>query len=105
VTHAAACHGTAEHGGHVILHQQVGEAFGTVAACECDGHGRREKKSASGSPKRHRASLSAATGEVLTRFTRRRPSDLRHQQYTPGRRAKGTLYFGTGRSELYMSTA
>jgi hypothetical protein len=38
-----------------------------------------EKKSASGTPKRHRASLSAATGEVLTRFTRRRPSDLRHQ--------------------------
>src|SRR6476660_334305 len=39
------------------------------------------KKSASGSPKRHRASLSAATGEVLTRFARRRPSDLRHPQY------------------------
>src|SRR6185312_3040294 len=49
-----------------------------------DRHGRREKKSASGTPKRHRASLSAATGKVLTRFTRRRPSDLRHAEYNPG---------------------
>ena len=84
VADAAPGHGAAKDGGHVVLHEQVGEAFGAVAACEGDGHGRREKKSASGSPKRHRASLSAATGEVLTRFTRRRPSDLRHQQYIPG---------------------
>src|SRR5688500_1700935 len=43
---------------------------------------RPEKKSAPGSPKRHRATLSAATGEVLTRFARRRPSDLRHLAYS-----------------------
>src|SRR4051794_32409227 len=40
-----------------------------------------EKKSAPGTPKRHRTSLSAATGEVLTRFTRRRPSDLGQREY------------------------
>src|SRR3954471_24938291 len=40
------------------------------------------KKSAPGTPKRHRTSLSAATGEVLTRFTRRRPSDLGQREYT-----------------------
>src|SRR4051812_26628091 len=43
--------------------------------------GAAEKKSASGTPKQHRTSLSAATGEVLTRFARRHPSDLRHHEY------------------------
>jgi hypothetical protein len=33
---------------------------------------------APGTPKRHQTSLSAATGEVLTRFARQRPSDLGH---------------------------
>ena len=101
----AAGDGAAKHGGDVVLNEQVGEAFGTVTACERDGHGRREKKSASGSPKRHRASLSAATGEVLTRFTRRRPSDLRHQQYNSTADGMELRYLDGGRSELYMSTA
>ena len=43
------------------------------------------KKNAPGSPKRHRTSLSAATGEVLTRFARQRPSDLGRRQYSRGR--------------------
>jgi len=41
--------------------------------------GSEKKQSAPGYPKRHRTSLSAATGEVLTRFARQRPSDLGHQ--------------------------
>ena len=55
-------------------------------------------KIAPGSPKRHRTSLSAATGEVLTRFARRHPSDLGHPKYSkpdtgtepllPGRRIR-----------------
>ena len=49
------------------------------------------KKSAPGTPKRHRTSLSAATGEVLTRFTRRRPSDLGHGEY---RRLGGRMVGG-----------
>ena len=106
VADPAAGHGAAQHGGDVVLDQQIGEALGTVAAGEGDGHGRREKKSASGSPKRHRTSLSAATGEVLTRFTRRRPSDLRHPQYNPRSAGEAELvYLAAGRSELYMSTA
>ena len=36
----------------------------------------RPKKSAPGYPKLYQTSLSAATGEVLTRFARRHPSDL-----------------------------
>ena len=42
----------------------------------------RKKESTPGTPKLHRTSLSAATGEVLTRFTRRRPSDLGHPEYS-----------------------
>ena len=37
--HASAGHGTAQHGGHVVLDQEVGKALGTVAAREGDGHG------------------------------------------------------------------
>jgi len=43
-----------------------------------------EKKSAPGTPKQHWTSLSAATGEVLTRFARQRPSDLGHPKSTSG---------------------
>jgi len=39
-------------------------------------------KNAPGTPKRHRTSLSAATGEVLTRFARQRPSDLGRAKYS-----------------------
>ena len=80
-------HGTPEHGGDMVLDQKIGEALGTVSASERDGHEgywlrEAEKKSASGTPKRHRASLSAATGKVLTRFTRRHPSDLGHLKHS-----------------------
>src|SRR5215813_267764 len=53
--------------------------------------GRREtgKANAPGTPKRHRTSLSAATGEVLTRFARQRPSDLGRAKYNPSRREMG----------------
>jgi hypothetical protein len=65
-----------------------------------------KKKSASGTPKRHRTSLSAATGEVLTRFARRRPSDLRHLEYNRlGTLRESVRYQCCGaRFELYMST-
>ena len=47
---------------------------------------REDKESAPGTPKRHWTSLSAATGEVLTRFARQRPSDLgRPEDSGPGR--------------------
>ena len=84
--HAALLNGAAEDGGHVLLCHQVRKALGSVAASEGDGHGVRrlwaEKENASGTPKRPRTSLSAATGEVLTQFTRRCPSDLRHEEYS-----------------------
>ena len=38
VAHPAAGDGAAEHGRDVVLDQQVGEALGTVAAGEGDGH-------------------------------------------------------------------
>jgi|RhiMetdeSRZDD1v2_1073273.scaffolds.fasta_scaffold523868_1 hypothetical protein len=59
-------------------------------------------KNAPGTPKRHRTSLSAATGEVLTRFTRRSPSDLGHPKYSKPGRWTEPLYLG-GAFALYMS--
>jgi hypothetical protein len=38
MAHASAGDGPAQHGGNVILHQQVGETFRTIAAGEGD-HG------------------------------------------------------------------
>src|SRR4051794_34665347 len=63
------------------------------------------KRNAPGTPKRHRTTLSAATGEVLTRFTRRRPSDLRHPQYNYRENGgEPCPYREVARLELYMST-
>ena len=42
--HAAAGDGAPEHGRDVILHQQVGEALGTVSASESDGMGGGKRK-------------------------------------------------------------
>ena len=98
VSHAPPRHGAAENGRRG-LDREVGKALGAIASGEGESwaRGPREKrlagrcgragglpprrppstcpakKSAPGTPKRHRTSLSAATGEVLTRFTRRRP--------------------------------
>src|SRR5690606_11055875 len=67
--------------------------------------------SAPGFPKRHRASLSAAAGEALTRFARRRPSDLGHRKSRMargpsqkretgnGKRGDGKRETGKGRRE------
>ena len=92
MAYAAAGDRTAEHGGDMILHQQIGELLRTIAAGEGKHWDSGEGEwSAPGDPKRHRTSLSAATGEVLTRFTRRRPPDLGHPQYSRRTGGHGSL--------------
>lgn len=109
MTHATLGHRAAKRGRDVILNQEIGETLGTVFAGESDQgradgvdgvDGRTEgvrrtvptvrpsspsnRRSAPGSPKLYRTSLSAATGKVLTRFARRYPPDLGRRESSSG---------------------